>query len=117
MKLSFCFLESFGSELDPFSSFVSPGGTCMPIDPKCPRIRVEEMLEVAHARLVITDRSVVEKLPSNKYRPVLVDTEWDSIKQGSISNLPRQCSPDNLAYVLFTSGTRMLYPRVCSATL
>jgi len=79
------------------------GGAYLPLDPVLPRTRLRFLLEDAGVTLVLTQRRHAEKLPEQQVRFVCLDEEdlTESVE-------PRQggkAGADNLAYVMYTSGT------------
>jgi amino acid adenylation domain-containing protein len=86
------------------------GGAYMPLDPDHPPARWAEMLGQAgpHLLLVASDlreraAAALESLAPER-RPLLVSLD-DLPSAGDESNLPSTASAENLAYVLFTSGS------------
>ncbi len=74
------------------------GAAYVPLDPLQPRARLAAMLEVSGARLAITSEEHAAQLP-----PEVLALRIDGA--GSSERLPKRVRPDNLAYVLFTSGS------------
>jgi non-ribosomal peptide synthetase component F len=82
------------------------GGAYVPIDPQYPRDRVTFMLQDSNAPVIVTQLSLVEQLGSPSAKVVLLDSEWPSIAREPAGNLGGSVSsPDDLAYVLYTSGS------------
>ncbi|MDO6435456.1 amino acid adenylation domain-containing protein [Flavitalea sp. BT771] len=100
------------------------GGAYVPIDPSYPAQRIGYILDDTGAALVMTQRHLQEKkrlLPQEKavyidlneavyQQPAFSDYYWPGITKANdqdadASNLPRYSNAQNLAYVLYTSGT------------
>ena len=82
------------------------GGAYLPLDPKYPRARLEWMLADAGATVVLTDRSLrdrVPKLPGVEVWPL--DGVWRD--ETATADLPpvSGVAPRNRAYVIYTSGS------------
>ncbi|MEM7127317.1 MAG: amino acid adenylation domain-containing protein [Chloroflexota bacterium] len=81
------------------------GGAYVPFDPAYPQERITFMLEDSQVALLLTQASLVEMLPSTQTPLLSLDSQWDQISQAS-SEKPRvDVGPDNLIYVLYTSGS------------
>lgn len=99
------------------------GGAYVPLDPDYPPNRLETMLNDARPRLLLTEKSLISKLPkTNTSPPVQIiyieelgAMEFDSpgIEPDKSFSGPFHTAPansdgtgiDNLAYVIYTSGT------------
>jgi amino acid adenylation domain-containing protein len=81
------------------------GGAYVPMDPEYPRERVAAILEDARAPIVLTQKSLVEKLPSFSGAVINLDEDWPLFLKHSTENPAASLVPENLAYVLFTSGS------------
>jgi amino acid adenylation domain-containing protein len=80
------------------------GGAFMPLEPDQPRKRLALMLGEARPRAVLTTAEDHRALPATSAHILRLDSERDSW----MSHPPMvatDCGPDNLAYVLFTSGS------------
>src|SRR5262249_40730181 len=94
------------------------GGAYVPLDPKFPRKRLAFMLEdtqaavlLTHASLVkergssIEDRDLRSSILNSRTRVVCLNADWEEIARESTDNLESEAAADNLAYVLYTSGS------------
>jgi amino acid adenylation domain-containing protein len=77
------------------------GGAYVPLDPAYPEERLAYLLEDCGAEVLLTSRGLVERLPSTGVRTVLLE---DLTPHSPLPSCSRP-SPDNLAYVLYTSGS------------
>jgi amino acid adenylation domain-containing protein len=86
------------------------GGAYVPLDPRYPRERLAFMLEDGNARVLLTQRSLLEALPGHGARAVLLGAGEAESEDATGGDLAREegggvVAPENLAYVLFTSGS------------
>lgn len=86
-------------------AILKAGGTYVPLDPTYPGERLTYMLEDTQAPVLLTQERLRAELPSQRARVVCIDTDWEAIAQQSSENPPNQTAPDNLAYVMYTSGS------------
>jgi len=85
------------------------GGAYVPLDPAFPTDRLAFMLEDSGARVLLTQRSLLDAsgfLPQpSSLTAVCLDTDWPAIARESADNFDGGATTDNLAYVLHTSGS------------
>jgi len=81
------------------------GGAYVPLDPMYPKDRVAKILEDSHAKVMITQESLIEILPPHSAEVIFIDRDWPAIATESDANLDVPVKAQNLAYVLFTSGS------------
>src|SRR6185369_3577389 len=84
------------------------GGAYVPIDPEYPQERVSYMLADCGAKVLLTQAGVVAKLESESLAGcavVQLDSEWERIAEQSKENVASVVSSENLAYVMYTSGS------------
>jgi len=81
------------------------GGAYVPLDPEYPAERLQFMLEDANARLLLTQRRLLELMPQSQAEVVCLDSDWPKINRESEANPVTIGSPENLAYVIYTSGS------------
>ncbi|NUP02685.1 MAG: amino acid adenylation domain-containing protein, partial [Nonomuraea sp.] len=76
------------------------GGAYVPLDPSYPEARLTQVLGRVETPVLVTHRALAGGLPHD--RPVHVDTDLD----GQPDHRPDSgVTPDDLAYILFTSGS------------
>ncbi|MBD2562853.1 MULTISPECIES: amino acid adenylation domain-containing protein [Nostoc] len=81
------------------------GGAYVPLDPNYPQERLAFMLEDAQVSVLLTQHSLLDKLPQHQAHQVYLDTDWQMISQSSQDNLISGVQANNLAYVIYTSGS------------
>ncbi len=81
------------------------GGAYVPIDPSVPQERVAWLLRNAAPRVVLTQRSLQDRLPSSQVPALCLDTGWEELAHQPERAPAPLATPDNLAYVIFTSGS------------
>jgi len=80
------------------------GGAYLPLDPTYPAERLAYMLATAGARVLVTQKSLVGRLPGGVETVVLADA--DAIVGPHAERGPAGgAAPDDPAYVIFTSGS------------
>ncbi|MFI9275599.1 amino acid adenylation domain-containing protein [Kitasatospora sp. NPDC052896] len=78
------------------------GAAYLPIDPELPEERIGYLLADTGAGVVLTHRALAERLPAPPERRLLVD--GDAVPR-TIRPPRRPADPDDLAYVIHTSGS------------
>jgi len=87
-------------------AILKAGASVMPMDARLPDSHIEEMIEEAAPKCVLTSSSFVDKFNSRKIRVIQVDKDWDGlISLGSTAKFPSETGLDKLAYVIYTSGS------------
>ncbi|HEX7721554.1 MAG TPA: amino acid adenylation domain-containing protein [Pyrinomonadaceae bacterium] len=81
------------------------GGAYVPLDPSYPAERLELMMSDSGAPLLLTEKSLVERLPFADAGTICIDELAGELIQQSKANPGTICGPDNLAYVIYTSGS------------
>lgn len=80
------------------------GGAYMPLDPAYPGERLSFMLENSKASLILTQRSMTDRLPSSNAQILCLDDENSSL-EGDCGVPLSPVTPHNLLYVIHTSGS------------
>ena len=81
------------------------GGAYVPLDPRYPAERLAFMVSDARATVIVTQAGLAERLPKSEARLVRLDADWPSIA-GQPADAPETgVSPEDLAYVMYTSGS------------
>ncbi|MEH1970996.1 non-ribosomal peptide synthase/polyketide synthase [Nostoc sp.] len=81
------------------------GGAYLPLDPEYPTERLHFILRDAQVQVLLTQHSLIEKLPANQATQVFLDTDAQAISLSSQENLITASKASNLAYVIYTSGS------------
>jgi amino acid adenylation domain-containing protein len=100
------------------------GGAYLPLDPVLPVGRLGAIIAGAGPKVVLTQEALLERLPETEAVVVCLDRDEEQINRGSAEDVVSEVRPENLVYVLFTSGStgepkgvgvehRQLYNYVC----
>ena len=82
------------------------GGAYAPLDPACPRSRLAFTIEDIKIALILTEERLLPALPDMPAgKVVCAGSDWEAIAQMSEENPSGWVSADNLAYVMYTSGS------------
>ncbi len=81
------------------------GSAYLPLDPNYPKDRLGFMLEDSGASIILTEQRLVDQCRRRQATLVCLDDEWEKIAREEIANLMSSVTPDNLAYILYTSGS------------
>lgn len=91
-------------------AILKAGGAYLPLDPNEPPLRLRQMLADAHAPLIVTQAKLRATLTDTATQMLGVDENEDAAESLPTANyqLPttnRQLTSENLAYVMYTSGS------------
>ena len=88
-------------------AILKAGGVYVPFDPSYPSERLKYMLDDTKIALLLTKSTLREKLPElpDKCRCIFVDDDVMQWASCAIDNPDTGIQPENLAYVIFTSGS------------
>jgi amino acid adenylation domain-containing protein len=81
------------------------GGAYLPLDMEYPQERLSLMLDDTQAAVVLTQRTLANRLPKHSAQVVCLDGDWDTIAQESEKNPTCGVTPEDLVYVIYTSGS------------
>ncbi|MFJ5122892.1 amino acid adenylation domain-containing protein [Kitasatospora sp. NPDC088548] len=81
------------------------GAAYLPLDPDLPARRMSFMLADAEVPLLLTQRSLSDRLPRNSAATVWMDAEARLIAALPEDRLPALATPAGLAYSIYTSGS------------
>jgi amino acid adenylation domain-containing protein len=97
------FLDRGPDQIAAVLAVLKAGGAYVPLDPEHPGARLEAILTDARAAIVLTQSSLLERLPVGDWRAVAID-------EMALGTMPTEApvvfsAPESLAYVIYTSGT------------
>ncbi|MCP4699522.1 MAG: amino acid adenylation domain-containing protein, partial [Gammaproteobacteria bacterium] len=81
------------------------GGAYVPLDPAYPEERLAFMQEDSRVFVLLTQKSLTERLSSQRVRIICIDTEEKRIFRERADNPNSGVSAKNQAYVIYTSGS------------
>ena len=81
------------------------GGAYVPLEPTYPIERLRFMVQDAQVALLLTTSHLAHSLALPVERTLCLDAEWPTIMQEADTAPNRSVTPDQLAYVLYTSGS------------
>ncbi|MBE8998848.1 non-ribosomal peptide synthase/polyketide synthase [Nostoc sp. LEGE 12447] len=81
------------------------GAAYVPLDPEYPPERLSFILEDAQVSVLLTQQSILDRLPQHQANQVCLDTDAQLISQCSQDNLISDVQANNLAYIIYTSGS------------
>ncbi len=79
------------------------GGAYLPIDPAYPKERLSFMLADSQTPVIVTQERYTDL--TDETRIICLDRDWGLIAREAESDIDSGVSPDNLAYVMYTSGS------------
>jgi amino acid adenylation domain-containing protein len=81
------------------------GGTYVPFEPAHPVSRLTLVLADAAIPLVLTQQRLLERVSTTGITTVCLDEDWPTIAQERESHPTNEVSGEDLAYVMYTSGS------------
>ncbi|MCC6456163.1 MAG: amino acid adenylation domain-containing protein [Caldilineaceae bacterium] len=81
------------------------GGAYVPIDPAYPQDRVAFMLADAQIPILLSQTTVLPKLPDHQAQVISLDDDWPLIAQQSDVTPDSAVTANDPAYVIYTSGS------------
>jgi amino acid adenylation domain-containing protein len=81
------------------------GAAYLPIDPMYPAERIHFMLRDARAGCLLTQQHLAANHDTLQLPTLCLDSVWPSIRTASRDNPGPQAGPDDVAYVMYTSGS------------
>lgn len=82
------------------------GAAYLPLDPALPEQRLRFLIEDARPTIVLADERTMESLPSVALPRLIYGSRQDGPRGGlTVPHTDRAGAPDDLAYVLYTSGS------------
>ena len=81
------------------------GAAYVPLDPRYPSDRIRFTLEDSQVALLLTQERLLYSLPPHDAEAICLDRDWPEIALQSCRDHKSGVRPDDLVYVIFTSGT------------
>ncbi len=81
------------------------GGAYLPLDPALPQESLTFRLQDAKVPVLLTQKGLLKGEDAQPQTVVYLDADWEIIAQESEANPTSELAPENLAYVLYTSGS------------
>ncbi|MEA5513970.1 amino acid adenylation domain-containing protein [Nodularia sp. UHCC 0506] len=81
------------------------GGCYVPLDPAYPVSRLTYIIDETNISVLLTQSSLLDKLPHYSGKILCLDTDWQEISQTSENNPTTLVNPDNAIYIIYTSGS------------
>ncbi len=85
-------------------AILKSGAAYLPLDPAYPKDRVEFMLKDSGAKMLITQKKH-EQYFTSSISEILIEDAWASLNNYDASELDTVIGGDDLAYILYTSGS------------
>ncbi|HTD55954.1 MAG TPA: amino acid adenylation domain-containing protein [Silvibacterium sp.] len=86
-------------------AILKAGAAYVPVDASYPASRLSFLIEDSQAQSLLTTRTIAANLPQLKTNIVCLDADWPAIAIESGSNATHSGGPEDLAYVMYTSGS------------
>ena len=88
-------------------AILKAGAAYVPVDPSYPASRLSFLIQDSEAKVLLTQRAIASELPELTTTILILDQDWPVIALESPNNLEDSAphSPDQLAYVMYTSGS------------
>ncbi len=81
------------------------GGAYLPLDPALPKESLAFRLQDAQVPILLTQKKLLKREDAQVQTVLYLDADWELIAQESSANPKSEVTPENLAYVLYTSGS------------
>lgn len=98
-------LERSANTLIAIYAILKTGAAFLPIDPNYPTERIEFMIDDAKADFIITSKKYASDLKHTSGILIIEDILSNSNPQQNTTNPVTDISPDDIAYLLYTSGS------------
>ena len=81
------------------------GGVYIPLDPSYPLERLADILAEIQPKVLITQTHLLANLPITSEHIFCIDEDWQKIQDLPAQDLECKISPQQTAYIVYTSGT------------
>ncbi|MDB9316589.1 amino acid adenylation domain-containing protein [Nodularia spumigena] len=81
------------------------GGCYLPLDPAYTVSRLTYIIDATNISVLLTQSSLLDKLPNYDGKILALDTDLQEISQTSENNPTTLVNPDNAIYIIYTSGS------------
>ncbi|NGX29461.1 MAG: Tyrocidine synthase 3 [Candidatus Anoxychlamydiales bacterium] len=81
------------------------GSTYLPIDPYLPKERIKFMLKDSQAEMLVLQSSLMEMFNDFTGKKIVLDQDNGNIVKENNKNLRNNFDPNDIAYILYTSGS------------
>ncbi|NER36671.1 MAG: amino acid adenylation domain-containing protein [Oscillatoria sp. SIO1A7] len=81
------------------------GAAYVPLDPGYPRERLRYMAEETQFSLLLTQKHLSDRFEASSMTVFCIDDNWEIVAGYSDRNLTVEILPENLAYIMYTSGS------------
>ena len=81
------------------------GGAYLPLDPALPKETLAFRLQNAQVSILLTQKGLLDRESAQVQTVLYLDADWELIAQQSDANPKSEAIPENLAYILYTSGS------------
>ena len=99
------FLERSADMIVALLSILKAGGAYLPLHPDLPKTRLAQQLSTTQAPVVLTQESLLDRLPEFAGSTVVVDRDGPAWQQQPTTNPEKITTPADLIYLIFTSGS------------
>jgi amino acid adenylation domain-containing protein/FkbH-like protein len=86
-------------------AILKAGGAYVPLDANYPSDRLAFMLRDTKTPVVLVQQQLRDRIPAEFPNVICLDSDWKLIVQERRENPPNRTTADNLAYVMYTSGS------------
>lgn len=86
-------------------AILKAGSAYLPLDPAYPAARLQMIVEDSRPSVLLTQRSLRDRLPRHEAVALLLDGDDEALAQCSTANPGTRAAVGNLAYVIYTSGS------------
>ncbi|MGC2745759.1 MAG: amino acid adenylation domain-containing protein, partial [Candidatus Angelobacter sp.] len=103
-RVSIC-LERGIDALTSILAVLKAGGAYVPLDPAYPQQRLLFMIRDAQSGIVITQKQFRDQFANCEAGIICLEQDWQDISRESAANPETRCMQENLAYIIYTSGS------------